>query len=43
MNFGYAAEADAIVAADGSGKYRTIREAVDAAPQITSDTGRRAP
>src|SRR6266498_3479784 len=32
---------DAIVAADGSGKYKTVREAVDAAPQITSDTGRR--
>ncbi len=32
---------DAIVAADGAGKYRTVREAVDAAPQITHDDGRR--
>src|SRR5436190_2460466 len=36
-----AANADAVVAADGSGNFKTIREAVDAAPQITSDTGRR--
>ena len=26
---------DAVVAADGSGKYQTVREAIDAAPQIT--------
>jgi pectinesterase len=26
---------DAVVAADGSGKYRTVREAIDAAPQVT--------
>src|SRR3954467_2137166 len=32
---------DAIVATDGTGKYKTIREAVDAAPQLTQDTGRR--
>ncbi len=28
-------------AADGSAAFRTIRAAIDAAPQITSDTGRR--
>lgn len=33
--------ADAVVAADGSGAFRTIRAAIDAAPQLTSDTGRR--
>lgn len=38
---GFAVTPDAIVAADGSGKYRTIREAIDAAPQITRDDGRR--
>lgn len=32
---------DAIVAADGTGRYKTIREAIDASPQISSDTGRR--
>jgi pectinesterase len=32
---------DVIVAADGTGRYKTIREAIDASPQITSDTGRR--
>jgi len=32
---------DAVVAADGSAKYQTVREAIDAAPQLTSDTGRR--
>jgi pectinesterase len=32
---------DAVVAADGSAKYKTVREAIDAAPQITRDTGRR--
>lgn len=41
MTLARAAEPDVVVAADGSGKYRTIREAVDACPQITSDTGRR--
>ncbi len=35
------AKPDAIVAADGTGRYKTIREAIDASPQITSDTGRR--
>jgi pectinesterase len=33
--------ADAIVAADGSGQYRTVRAAIDACPQITFDDGRR--
>jgi pectinesterase len=32
---------DAIVAADGSGQYKTVRAAVDACPQITHDDGRR--
>ena len=32
---------DAIVAADGTGKYKTIREAIDASPQYVRDTGRR--
>ncbi|MBI5757478.1 MAG: hypothetical protein HZA46_03040, partial [Planctomycetales bacterium] len=32
---------DVIVAADGTGRYKTIREAIDASPQISSDTGRR--
>jgi pectinesterase len=36
-----AAPPDAIVSADGTGKYKTIREAVEAAPQITRDTGKR--
>lgn len=31
----WAATPDAVVAADGSGQYRTVRAAVDAAPQIT--------
>ena len=35
------AEADVIVAADGTGRYKTIREAIDAAPQIARDDGRR--
>ncbi len=35
------AKPDAIVAADGTGRYKTIREAIDASPQFTSDTGRR--
>ncbi len=35
------AKPDAIVAADGTGRYKTIREAIDASPQLTSDTGRR--
>jgi pectinesterase len=33
--------ADAVVAGDGSGEYKTIRAAVDACPQITRDEGRR--
>lgn len=37
----HAAQPDAIVAADGTGRYKTIREAVDAAPQLAHDTGRR--
>lgn len=32
---------DVIVAADGTGRYKTIREAIDASPQYTTDTGRR--
>jgi len=32
---------DAIVAADGSGQYKTVRAAIDACPQITHDDGRR--
>ena len=36
-----AAQPDVIVAADGTGKYKTIREAIEAAPQIAQDTGRR--
>jgi pectinesterase len=36
-----AAKPDAIVAADGSGKYKTVREAIDAAPQLTQESGRR--
>lgn len=34
-NHASAAAPDAIVAADGSGQYRTVRAAIDAAPQIT--------
>ncbi|MGN6368682.1 MAG: pectinesterase family protein [Phycisphaerae bacterium] len=33
--------ADAVVASDGSGQYKTIRAAVDACPQMTSDPGKR--
>ena len=29
------AKPDAVVAADGTGQYRTVREAIDASPQIT--------
>jgi pectinesterase len=36
-----ATPANAIVAADGSGNYKTVREAIDACPQITHDDGRR--
>jgi pectinesterase len=36
-----AAAPDAVVALDGSGNYKSIREAIDAAPQITRDTGQR--
>lgn len=32
---------DAIVAADGSGQYKTVRAAIDACPQITHDDGKR--
>jgi pectinesterase len=32
---------EAVVAVDGTGKYRTIREAIDAAPSLTGETGRR--
>ena len=38
---GHAAEPEVIVAADGTGKYKTIREAIDAAPQLVRDDGRR--
>ncbi len=31
----FASVPDAIVAADGSAKYKTVREAIDAAPQVT--------
>jgi len=31
---------DAVVAADGSGQYRTVQEAINAAPQETSATRR---
>jgi pectinesterase len=31
-----AANASAVVAADGSGQYRTVQEAINAAPQDTS-------
>jgi pectinesterase len=33
--------ADAVVAADGSGQYTTVRAAIDASPQIVRDDGRR--
>lgn len=36
-----AAPADVVVAADGSEKFRTIREAIDAAPPMLRDSGRR--
>src|SRR3954469_19170872 len=36
-----AGKPDAIVAADGSGQYKTVRAAIDACPQITHDDGRR--
>ena len=36
-----AATPDVIVAADGTGRYKTIREAIDASPQLTRETGRR--
>jgi len=32
---------DVIVAADGTGRYKTIREAIDASPQLTHETGKR--
>jgi pectinesterase len=32
---------DVVVAADGSGQYKTVRAAIDACPQITHDDGRR--
>ncbi len=35
------AKYDAVVAADGTGQYKTVRAAVDACPQITHDDGRR--
>ena len=37
----FAAAPDVIVAADGTGRFKTIREAIEAAPQITRDTGKR--
>lgn len=36
-----AADPDVVVAADGSGRYKTIREAIDAAPALLRDEGRR--
>jgi pectinesterase len=36
-----AAAPDAVVAADGPGKYRTVQDAIDAAPQLTSASGPR--
>ncbi len=36
-----AAAPDAVVAADGTGKYRTVQDAIDAAPQLTSASGPR--
>ena len=30
-------QADSVVAADGSGQYKTVQAAIDAAPQLTSD------
>src|ERR1041385_8306651 len=35
------AKYDAVVAADGSAQYKTVRAAIDACPQITHDDGRR--
>lgn len=36
-----AADPDVVVAADGTGRYKTIREAIDAAPALLRDEGRR--
>src|SRR5690349_7479574 len=36
-----AAPFETVVAADGSGRYKTIREAIDAAPALQRDDGRR--
>lgn len=36
-----AADYDVVVAADGTGRFKTIREAIDAAPALVRDDGRR--